>query len=596
MSTYQSKYLPTAEKSLANHKRTSSNESKMGFSKVHQLKPTMPKDSKDRLQHSGSFVKKGFSQLSSSSFDSERHIDPISFAKKTSVASNAHSSQLTSMFRVTDENDKTKLSHFQYVSASQVQPKDRTSLLVYIQDYNKYKHDGFVVKVRKDATVYETINYILFCFITMEKLSPEKNNYSNPNEFTLRIVDEDGEPFEDNFGILDRETKIGSIFDEEVVLCRIHDKAQIAKNASTAPDFGFAKSKETPLLNTPGVPPVQQLAYYKSLTSGMGNPEPMQNSAIDIKVYKYPFVESAMINSTTITVLMTSKINDILTKYCKLKNLDPTEFYVKKFKDNYFYDLKDNIISLDGQKQVEIISRKEGRQMRLTKYSSDNSQNRSVLPTIQSNEAAPFTLNTDGNFLPVGDITTKLKKSSIQQDGAKWGSSAVQKNTGNSFLYKIKNSSKTSIQHEGSSAGPASGGGNSSSSKNFLFTPTSYAQNKNFLSTDAYFKYTVYRRQQKSLIGNKHERTLAIDGEYVYIIPPDDEHHWYEHHSIKTKSFHVSQIILVKKSNKNDLYFKIIISKQQVRKTYYFEALNAEERSEIVEKLQKLTSVYNMNH
>lgn len=57
---------------------------------------------------------------------------------------------------------------------------------------------------------------------------------SNPNNFSLKIVDEDGEPFEDNFGKLDRKSTIQSISDSEVVLCKVDD-AEKSQNEIETP-------------------------------------------------------------------------------------------------------------------------------------------------------------------------------------------------------------------------------------------------------------------------------------------------------------------------------------------------------------------------
>nr|3ULB_A Chain A, Target of rapamycin complex 2 subunit AVO1 [Saccharomyces cerevisiae S288C]3ULB_B Chain B, Target of rapamycin complex 2 subunit AVO1 [Saccharomyces cerevisiae S288C]3ULC_A Chain A, Target of rapamycin complex 2 subunit AVO1 [Saccharomyces cerevisiae S288C] len=115
------------------------------------------------------------------------------------------------------------------------------------------------------------------------------------------------------------------------------------------------------------------------------------------------------------------------------------------------------------------------------------------------------------------------------------------------------------------------------------------------LFTGAYHKYKVWRRQQMSFI-NKHERTLAIDGDYIYIVPPEGRIHW--HDNVKTKSLHISQVVLVKKSKRVPEHFKIFVRRegQDDIKRYYFEAVSGQECTEIVTRLQNLLSAYRMNH
>jgi hypothetical protein len=70
-----------------------------------------------------------------------------------------------------------------------------------------------------------------------------------------------------------------------------------------------------------------------------------------------------------------------------------------------------------------------------------------------------------------------------------------------------------------------------------------------------YLKFTVWRKQPMSFIG-RHERTLAIDGEYVHIMPSEAGKTIFES-SIKTTSIHTSTIIGCKFSKKTPNHFKV---------------------------------------
>lgn len=94
---------------------------------------------------------------------------------------------------------------------------------------------------------------------------------------------------------------------------------------------------------------------------------------------------------------------------------------------------------------------------------------------------------------------------------------------------------------------------------------------------------------------NKHERTLAIDGDYIYIIPPENGYHWHNE-SIKTKCFHISQVSIAKRSKRVPEYFKIFVNRPGGIKRYYFEAVSPQECVEIVTRIQNLLGAYKMNH
>lgn len=72
----------------------------------------------------------------------------------------------------------------------------------------------------------------------------------------------------------------------------------------------------------------------------------------------------------------------------------------------------------------------------------------------------------------------------------------------------------------------------------------------------------------------KRESNLAIDGDYIHIMPPE---HKGMFDSVKTSSFHVNSVVACKQSKKARNHFKITVVKDQSHKTYDFEAENAKE-------------------
>jgi len=103
--------------------------------------------------------------------------------------------------------------------------------------------------------------------------------------------------------------------------------------------------------------------------------------------------------------------------------------------------------------------------------------------------------------------------------------------------------------------------------------------------TSTYKKYLV---QRKMPIG-RHERILAIDGDYIHIMPSDNKAFF---DSMKTSSFHVTSIVSCKQSSKSPASFKIVVWRDGGEKRYDFEAESARQASEIINSLRNLMKMY----
>ncbi|CDK28905.1 unnamed protein product [Kuraishia capsulata CBS 1993] len=107
------------------------------------------------------------------------------------------------------------------------------------------------------------------------------------------------------------------------------------------------------------------------------------------------------------------------------------------------------------------------------------------------------------------------------------------------------------------------------------------------LST-GYHRWDVIRRHP---FKNRQERSLAVDGTQIYILPfSDNRGSWYE--NAKTSSFHVSQIVKCKRSSKHPLLFKVVISKNGGLKRYDLEASSAAQCKDIVNKISMTMQAY----
>ncbi|CAR26269.1 ZYRO0B05742p [Zygosaccharomyces rouxii] len=529
-----------------------------------------------------------------------------------------HNSQLSSLFRKKinpSKSSKDLLEYFSFVSGSKVPQFESTELNVYIEASKSFKRTPFNLQVRKSANVFEVIGFILFHYATEVEEKNMKDDglkleeLQNPNRFCLKIVDEDGAPFEDDFGKLSRKKVIETLSDDEVVLCRVGDAEMESNERETPVPFnggGEVMNGTEVLKKDLSSGALNQLSYYKPI---LGQDDANDNNGgnsktIEVKVYIYPNTNKKF-NFTNINVSVTSSINDILVKYCKMKHMDPNEYIVKIPEKKLALNLNDTVLRLDGNYQVEIISKKDARELNLEKLKPDIKKPN--LPTIQSNDLTPLTLEPGTEYLKPEKVNekserenqssahrtlSKKKLAAKHKLGLSTPNSSTSSNNsvplGNGF-FKLKNNSKTSLHGSLSYYAPnrplLAGTGVAAG-----LTDNGYQD----LFSGAYHRYRVWRRQQMSLI-NKHERTLALDGDYIYIVPPENYLHWHE--NVKTKSLHISQVILCKKSKRVPEYFKIFFRRGQDEiKRYYFEAVSPEECTEIVSRIQNLASAYKMNH
>ncbi|KAI1007758.1 hypothetical protein K3495_g472 [Podosphaera aphanis] len=105
-----------------------------------------------------------------------------------------------------------------------------------------------------------------------------------------------------------------------------------------------------------------------------------------------------------------------------------------------------------------------------------------------------------------------------------------------------------------------------------------------------YRKYTVWRKQPMRFVG-MNERILAIDGEYLHIMPASAGKTLFEGQG-KTTTVHFSNIVGCKITRRHPTNFKIVIFKTTETKRYDFEAKRADEAAEIVFEIKKGISPY----
>ncbi|KAF8804772.1 hypothetical protein BYT27DRAFT_7194364 [Phlegmacium glaucopus] len=103
--------------------------------------------------------------------------------------------------------------------------------------------------------------------------------------------------------------------------------------------------------------------------------------------------------------------------------------------------------------------------------------------------------------------------------------------------------------------------------------------------TAAYKKYTIYRKMP--MLVARQERTLAIDGVYIHIMPSTNKAKAV-FDSGKTSSYHIKSIADCQQSATTPSIFKLILTRGAKNKRYDFEAESPKYAAEIVQTIKNL--------
>ncbi|KAF8189367.1 stress-activated map kinase interacting protein 1-domain-containing protein [Pholiota molesta] len=103
--------------------------------------------------------------------------------------------------------------------------------------------------------------------------------------------------------------------------------------------------------------------------------------------------------------------------------------------------------------------------------------------------------------------------------------------------------------------------------------------------TSAYKKYTIYRKMP--MLVARQERTLAIDGDYIHIMPSTNKARAVFDNG-KTSSYHIKSIADCQQSAKTSSIFKLILNRTAGNKRYDFEAESPRLAAEIVQAIKNL--------
>ncbi|GEM10754.1 stress activated MAP kinase interacting protein Sin1 [Rhodotorula toruloides] len=117
-----------------------------------------------------------------------------------------------------------------------------------------------------------------------------------------------------------------------------------------------------------------------------------------------------------------------------------------------------------------------------------------------------------------------------------------------------------------------------------------------------YQHFNVLRKLPMSL-GGRHARVIAIDGDYLHFMPPDDGRgagggtHLLGGASGRTTSFHISQVHTCKISRRSASSLKIVVhTNRSIDKRYDFEAESPALAQEIVRQIRAVMQAYQAGH
>jgi hypothetical protein len=91
--------------------------------------------------------------------------------------------------------------------------------------------------------------------------------------------------------------------------------------------------------------------------------------------------------------------------------------------------------------------------------------------------------------------------------------------------------------------------------------------------SSVYRKYNVSRKM--AMMMGRQDRVLAIDGDYVYIMPPENKNMLFD--NVKTTSFHISAVVSCQLQRKGSVSFKLTVQRDKETKAYEFDAATAQE-------------------
>ncbi|PSK79281.1 hypothetical protein CJJ07_000783 [Candidozyma auris] len=537
--------------------------------------------------------------------------------KEKEQASSNLSRMIQSKFRSTFINP---LNYFGFVGSEAPVPNAHK---VYIDFFMPPKDTPTIKKlaVWNSSTVMECIGYVLLQLSNLAEYADNLDkDFINPNNWRMELIDEDGELYDGNFGVLDRTRQLSSYNSPNcLALCKVNNSTELKHN-----------EKQTPLppdfkqnLETFQKKPEDTIQDDHSFTPQFDTrPNQMGVDTIEVKVDNIPDSHTNIV-SFFISTHMT--VGELLDLICQQYHIDPSRYRLAEadFPDKTSSMLGDDIkrpSKSTYQKPLENSALLSALPTKKFKFVPNLAQTiRPLTDVSMGSQGTSGITPSSSTYIPHG-ITPPLS----QLNGVANEISAEEK-------LKMPDTRSEKLESKKASKSDLDVTAITKRANNLTFGDI-LNQNRPSLPVSLntiYFKWTVYRRKPPLL--NKIEKALIIDGDYIHLAPTDDvnwrnnpadnplstsnvgSHHHYLHHynyskfyketMMKTSSFHITQIVKLKKysHSKNPNHFKIVIEKPvndaaketAVKKKYDLEAETGAQCDEILEKIRWALQVYN---
>ncbi|KAF9413045.1 hypothetical protein BGZ76_005104, partial [Entomortierella beljakovae] len=392
------------------------------------------------------------------------------------------------------------------------------NLKIYLPSSEKPKEPMQVI-VKREATIEDVIGYILYQYCHEGRTPLLSEELSSVVRWNLRIVEDDGE-IDDDLPAVDRTLKIGKFAMNQrfamnqFALCEA-TPAQVQINENL-----YAKSGRSALRP-------KRLKPAGS-SSGLGPPDPPNSTAADPQVRHEPGQVSlksagdpnglsAVASSNTLATQSSSNAGGGSSHAGPL--ITSTQHYVRvrlhtghEVKHTTTVEILPKML-VSGV--IDYICSK--RKMNNSEWVLIVSDTNHVLPLDGVAEDIPHT--TELSLVPKSSVESNTKRS-------KFGRPGVTEIPGSSVSY--------------------------------------------LTSPEIYKEYTLSRKRRGGYVGH-HEQVLAIDGEYVRIMPSSNKSHLLD--NFKTSSYLKNSIYDCRQSRKAPSHFKLVVLRgDREKKTYEFEA------------------------
>lgn len=543
------------------------------------------------------------------------------------VTSRDTTSNLSAMIQARSKSANVNPLHFFAFANSVVEDAHKAQVDIFVPPDVKPVIKS--MEIGSNVSVFDCIGYVLLSLSKLPEYAEHDMSLMDPNRWRMELIDEDGELYDSDFGVLER-TRLLSSYNcpNCLALCKVTNPLEITTNERQSPlPLEFRQNLET-------------YSKRRLMTSNLnGSEQPVSplattdhhTDSIEIKVGNIPNTSST--NYVSYFVLSAMKVGDLLDLICSQNGVDPSRYMLAE-------------VDVQPTREVHTLLT-EGIEVEETtswKQPLDNAETLAALtfntfklvPNIAQKIRPMTDVKADRGWLAEGGITPNSPTFTpagitppVKQLESRFHELAVHSED---ELNVDSDDAEKEVKAKRKQNEPV---GISTTKDQFSFGDLIHGKSlplPTSLNT-IYFKWKVYRK--KSPIFNRIEKSLIIDGDYIHLAPTDasnwklnlyenpftasnqnsqHHHHHYLHHynyskyyndtMMKTSSFHITQITKLKqyKQSKNPTHFKIVIKKESeqggkettVKKKYDLEAETVPQCEEIIEKIKWALQVYNM--